>query len=65
MDNKKLLEVYNQGFHDELWGTSSISPTDELEVRAYNLGVAHAIIGDDVPSVDYLPNNEILRRIKN
>ena len=30
----------------------------------YELGRDHAIIGDDIRSVDYLTNEEILSRIK-
>lgn len=63
-DKKTILEWYQKGFHDELWGTSSTLPeNDEVVRRAYSLGADHAIIGDDVRSVDYLSNDEIYKMI--
>ena len=64
MENN-LLEWYMKGFHDELWGTSTIISEDQKENVAYNLGSSHAMIGDDVRSVDYLSNEEILLMIEN
>lgn len=55
-----LLKVYMQGFKDELKGKDI-----HLQLlRAYELGRTDAIIGDDVRSVDYQSNEEILKRIK-
>lgn len=60
--DKTLLEYYIKGFRDELNGTSSVAPEGEL-LKAYSLGVLHAIVGDDVRSVDYLTDEEILQLI--
>ena len=53
------------GFSDELDDVLSIKFNSELENRAYNLGRVHAIVGDDVKSVDYLSDEEIIKLIKN
>lgn len=64
--DKVLLEIYMQGFNDELDGILEKSKfSDPLLLRAYNLGSDHAIMGDDVRSVDYLTNEEILNMIRN
>ena len=59
-----LLEYYMKGFRDELNGTSS-TVQDGILLKSYQLGVIHAMVGDDVRSVDYLTNEEILTMIKN
>lgn len=66
MDNKdkELLDVYMWGFNDELEGKQKMWNPNPLLLKAYNLGRDHAIIGDDVRSVDYLSNEEILKLIK-
>jgi hypothetical protein len=64
ISNEKLLEGYLLGFKDELRGTSSVVP-DGIISKAYKLGALHAIVGDDVRSVDYLTNEEILKLIRN
>ena len=63
--DKILLETYMQGFNDELDGKVKISNPNPLLMKAYNLGREHAIMGDDIRSVDYLTNEEILDRIRN
>lgn len=63
--DKSLLEWYMKGFNDELKGTSSTVSDHEIENRAYGLGALHAVVGDDVRSVDYLSDEEILKLIKN
>jgi len=62
----ELIEMYLAGFNDELDGTfgQGMFFNDPLEKKAYNLGQSHAIIGDDVRSVDYLQRNDILKMIK-
>ena len=35
-----------KGYHDELKGKTSIEPDDELTIKAYDLGVSHAISTD-------------------
>ena len=52
-------------FKDELNGTSTVESDNSLENKAYKLGALHAEIGDDVRSVDYLSEEEILYIIKN
>jgi high-affinity nickel permease len=64
ISDEDLISAYLAGFRDELTGSSSIDPDIELERKAYDLGVAHAIIGDDVSSIDNLTNDEILKIIK-
>lgn len=65
MNDETLLEHYMWGFTDELDSKPSPVFDDTLLTNAYKLGRDHAIIGDDVRSVDYLSNQEILRMIKN
>lgn len=40
-------------------------PKNQLENKAYQLGIDHFIIGDEVKNIDYLSNIEILKLIKN
>jgi hypothetical protein len=60
-----ILEYYMKGFKDELRGTSTVMPDSSVLQIAYRLGAEHAIIGDDVQSLDLLTNEEILKMIKN
>jgi hypothetical protein len=55
-----LLSVYMRGFNDELDNTDSFS----LVEKAYYLGKLNALLGDDVRSVDYQSDKEILNQIK-
>ena len=64
LEDNELLEYYMWGFQDELWGHESIIFNDKLTTKAYQLGRDHAIIGDDISSIDLLSNEEILARIK-
>lgn len=59
MTDERLLELYMQGFRDELNG-QKIDTKDS----AYNLGALHAILGDEVTSIDYLSDEQILEKIK-
>lgn len=61
----RLLSTYMKGFRDELKGNTSMEFISEQQSKAYRLGRAHAVIGDDVRSIDYLTNEEILNMIKN
>lgn len=63
--DKMLLETYMLGFKDELDGKIEMSFPNPLMSRAYNLGRRDAIVGDDVRSVDYQTNEQILNRIRN
>ena len=61
--DKSLLELYTQGFEDELDGKFTLK--EDAEKRAYDLGRLHALVGDNARSVDYLTEEEILNLIKN
>lgn len=63
--DKQLLETYLRGFKDELEGTIFYVQENELLTKAYNLGRDHALIGDDVESIDYFTDEEILNLILN
>lgn len=63
MTDQEILEWYMKGFNDELKGTTSTVP-EGIASKAYGLGANHAEIGDDVRSVDYLSNEEILKLIR-
>lgn len=60
-----LLNLYMMGFNDELDQTDIHESilTNKLELKAYNLGRYHAIIGDEISSIDKLTNEEILKMI--
>jgi hypothetical protein len=60
-----LLDLYMVGFEDELRSNPKVEYADTLHERAYQLGRIDALIGDDVRSVDYQTNEEILHRIYN
>jgi hypothetical protein len=60
-----LLKWYMKGFNDELKGSSTIESENKIEMIAYKLGAEHAIIGDDVSSIDNLSNDDIIKMIKN
>jgi hypothetical protein len=61
--DKILLEIYMCGFSDELDGKPAKNYKGQLESRAYNLGRVDAIVGDDVRSIDYQTNEQILESI--
>jgi hypothetical protein len=63
--DKVLLETYMWGFNDELDGRVKMWNPNPLLLRAYNLGRQDAIVGDDVRSMDYQTNEEILNKIRN
>jgi hypothetical protein len=63
-EDADLLKIYMSGFNDELDGIPEKKYEDKLSSRAYNLGRTNAIIGDDVRSVDYQSNEELLRQIR-
>lgn len=62
--DEKLLQWYMKGFNDELSGQSTPEPDDKKFLIAYNLGSQHAIIGDDVSSIDDLTNDQIIKEIE-
>jgi len=63
-DKDNLLKWYMKGFNDELRGTTTIESDNKIDMVAYNLGAQHAIIGDDVSSIDNLSNEEIIDMIE-
>ena len=63
-EDDNLLDWYMKGFDDELRGTSTVESENKIEMIAYRLGAQHAIIGDDVSSIDNLSNEEIISMIK-
>ena len=63
-EDDNLLDWYMKGFDDELRGTSTVESENKIEMIAYRLGSQHAIIGDDVSSIDNLSNEEIISMIK-
>lgn len=62
--DKKLLEIYMQGFREELYSEPLRSFPKKLEQSAYDFGRLDAIVGDDVASSDLQTNEEILSKIK-
>ena len=61
---KHLLDIYLLGFNDELESNyNNTHKKDSLEYKAYLIGSNHAIIGDDVSSIDLLTDEEILKII--
>ena len=66
MNNKdfELLEIYVEGFNDELSGDLKIKSGSEIQLRAYRMGRGDAIIGDEISSSDEQTGEEILERIK-
>lgn len=63
--DKELLETYMLGFTNELEGKKEIQSLTPPLLKAYNLGKIDAIVGDDVSSVDYQTNQQIINRIRN
>jgi hypothetical protein len=62
--DKELLKWYYLGFHHELGRKTKTTPEDPILNVAYRLGTVHAIIGDDIPSIDYLTDKETIQLIK-
>lgn len=65
MPDQELLKIYMWGFEDELTGETRLIPQELSATKAYNLGKIDALVGDDVRSVDYQTDEQILYRIKN
>ena len=64
MTDSELLKIYMRGFNDELKGDISSVPKNHLAFRAYIIGSADALIGDELSSIDLQTNQEILKRIR-
>lgn len=65
VSDEELLGCYMHGFMDELDNNLDYNFDSQIKNRAYNIGKSHALIGDDVRSVDYLSNDEIIKQIRN
>jgi len=65
VSDEELLGCYMHGFMDELDNNLDYDFDSQIKNRAYNIGKSHALIGDDVRSVDYLSNDEIIKKIRN
>lgn len=64
VSDEELLGCYMHGFMDELDNNLDYEFDLPIKNRAYNIGKSHALIGDDVRSVDYLSNDEIIKQIR-
>jgi hypothetical protein len=64
VSDEELFGCYMHGFMDELDNNSDYEFDLPIKNRAYNLGRGDGLIGDDVRSVDYQTNEEILKRIR-
>lgn len=63
--DQELLNIYMEGFYDELDGDFDEDKYyGQLQEKSYLLGKDHAIIGDDVSSIDKLTDEEVLNIIK-
>lgn len=66
MTDKNILKIYMEGFNNELAGTfDNKRVNSNLDGKAYVMGSFDALHGDDIRSVDYQSNEEILKRIRN
>ena len=66
MNDENILKIYMEGFNDELWSRVDQRKINcNLDGRAYLLGASDALLGDDVRSIDYQSDEEILKRIRN
>ena len=62
MTKEEILGYYFKGFTDELERNKQEVP-EGIATISYNLGKSHALIGDDVRSVDYLTEEEIVQMV--
>ena len=65
MIDEMLIDTYMCGFNDELNEKPELTFEDTLMQKAYNEGRGAAICGEDIRSVDYRTEAEILKIIKN
>jgi len=64
VSDEELMSCYIHGFMDELDNNQDYDFDSPIKNRAYNIGRAHAFVGDDVRSVDYLSREEIINMIR-
>jgi hypothetical protein len=65
LTDKEILLWYAYGFNDELSGRSRLESDYEIQNIAYRIGAAHAELGDNMPRIDYMTDDETLKIIKN
>lgn len=66
MTDENILKIYMEGFNNELAGTFDDNRINSnLDGRAYLIGSADALAGDDVRYVDHQSDEGILKRIRN
>ena len=59
----ELIDIYMQGWNDELDLKTPKKFETSIEERAYRIGRADALVGDEVTSNDYQTEEEILKKI--
>ena len=64
VSDEDLLDYYMLGFRDELDNLGEKKHNNPLIIRAYKLGRLDAILGDDIRSVDYQSDKEIIKNIR-
>lgn len=64
VSDEELLGYFMQGFEDELYSLDEKSYDTPIKQRAYNLGRLDAVAGDDMPSIDYKSNQDIINQIR-
>lgn len=64
VSDEELLGYFMQGFEDELYSLDEKTYDTPIKQRAYNLGRFDAVAGDDMPSIDYKSNQDIINQIR-
>lgn len=64
-EDKEILTWYFYGFNDSLKGSLNRKSDIEINNTAYKVGSMHARLGDDMPRIDYMTDDETLKIIKN
>jgi len=59
-EDEHLWGIYMLGFDDELGGTYDNQFENQIEKKAYSIGGADAIIGDDLMGYDIKRTNEVV-----
>lgn len=62
MKREEILGYYFKGFTDELERNKQEVP-EGIATISYSLGRCHARVGDDIRSVDYLTEEDIIKMI--
>jgi hypothetical protein len=64
-EDREILTWYFYGFNDELKSSTNRISNIEINNIAYKVGFMHARLGDDMPTIDYMTDEETLKIIKN